>query len=305
MEKVLVLGKTGMLGSMVTAYLQQTGTFNLWATAREGDMGDLKTVILDATASDSVIAEIIKAIQPQWIINCIGIIKPYCQDNDPIGVENAIIVNALFPHRLAHIAGQHGVRIIQIATDCVYSGREGKYNELAPHDALDVYGKTKSLGEVPADNVLHIRCSIIGPEVQVTEVPSLLEWFLRQPDSSPVPGFTHHQWNGVTTLQFAQLCQDIMASGGAFFDTLVKTSSVHHFIPNETVNKYELLSLCATVLNKPVTIKRVDSGGPAVDRSLATQFSMLAPLARQRGLTGALAELKTYIDAQQKSPAKV
>lgn len=294
-----------MLGSMVHKYLEQTRIFNIWGTVRETDTTEPNTLALDATADNATIEKVIQDLKPQWIINCIGIIKPYCKDDDPVGVKNAIIVNSLFPHRLASIAGRHQARIIQIATDCVYSGKEGNYDELSAHDALDVYGKTKSLGEVPADNVLHIRCSIIGPEVQVTEAPSLLEWFLRQPDTSPVPGFTHHQWNGVTTLQFAQLCQDIMASGEAFFDTLVKTSSVHHFIPNETVNKFELLSLCAKVLDKDVTIQRVDSGGPTVDRSLATQFSLVASLARQRGLTGALAELKTYIDAQQKSPAKV
>lgn len=293
-----------MLGSMVGEYLHKTGAYDVWGTVKELDTPEPDTVALDAAGDDAAIEDVIRAIKPQWIINCIGIIKPYCKDDDPVGMKNAIIVNALFPHRLAAIASRHQARIIQIATDCVYTGRAGRYDELAPHDALDVYGKTKSLGEVKAANILHIRCSIIGPEVQATAAPSLLEWFLHQPNRSPVPGFTHHRWNGVTTLQFAQLCQDIIASGETFFDTLISTSAVHHFIPNETVNKYELLSLCAEIFHKPVTIKRVDSGGPAVDRSLATRFSLLDTLARQRGLTGALAELKTYMNVRQQSPAR-
>ena len=46
--------------------------------------------------SDHLISSII-----QDLINAIGIIKPYCKDDDPEGVFNAIRVNALFPHNLA------------------------------------------------------------------------------------------------------------------------------------------------------------------------------------------------------------
>jgi dTDP-4-dehydrorhamnose reductase len=298
-----------MLGSMVWHYLQQTTSYKVWGSVRAAEQERVARqphfIEFDATDSDTALARAIAKIRPHWIINCIGIIKPYCKDDDPVGIRNAIVVNALFPYRLVGLAQKLDARVIQIATDCVYSGRQGKYDELAPHDPLDAYGKTKSLGEVKADNMLHIRCSIIGPELEVRQNPSLLEWFLRQPAGSHIPGFTHHQWNGVTTLQFAQLCQDIMAAGENFFDTLVRTSPIHHFIPNETVNKYELLALCAKAFSKPVTIKRVDGGGPAVDRSLATRFTTLAPLARQprpwrgqRGLAGALAELKEFIDVR-------
>ena len=82
---------------------------------------------------------------------------------------------------------------MQIATDCVYSGKKGSYNEDDLHDALDVYGKTKSLGEAQSPNLLNIRCSIIGPE-QGKHV-SLLEWFLTQEPGAKLQGFAHHHWN--------------------------------------------------------------------------------------------------------------
>ena len=68
------------------------------------------------------------------------------------------------------------VKIYQIATDCVFSGTVGNYNEMAKHDALDVYGKTKSLGEVNIKNFFNIRVSIIGKELDTKN--SLVEWFL-------------------------------------------------------------------------------------------------------------------------------
>ena len=39
-------------------------------------------------------------------------------------------------------------KIFQIATDCVFSGKIGGYNELSNHDDLDIYGVSKSMGEV-------------------------------------------------------------------------------------------------------------------------------------------------------------
>ena len=63
-------------------------------------------------------------------------------ERDPAAVETAITVNALFPHRLAAEAVRRGQRVIQIATDGVYAGASGPYDEAAPHDPHDVYGKT-------------------------------------------------------------------------------------------------------------------------------------------------------------------
>ena len=101
--------------------------------------------------------------------------------------------------------------MIQIATDCVYSGKTGGYNEDSLHDALDAYGKTKSLGEVRSSTFLNIRSSIIGPEINHKVL--LLEWFLKQPKGAVLNGFSNHLWNGVTTLQFAELCLTIIKKG--------------------------------------------------------------------------------------------
>jgi dTDP-4-dehydrorhamnose reductase len=166
-----------------------------------------------------------------------------------------------------------GARVIQIATDCVFSGSRGNYTESDPHDPLDAYGKTKSLGEVQSPNVLHIRCSIIGPELK--RASSLLGWFLKQPPGATLQGFAHHEWNGVTTLQFARLCSSLIRGGTARFDALRNVSSVHHFVPNVAVNKHELLQLFARVFEHPVVIERTDASGPPVRRTLSSNFTLL------------------------------
>ncbi len=301
MKKVLVLGASGMLGSMVVDYCVHSGRYELGGTLRTPEpalaakYGSVNWQILDAEqTSVNELTGILSPYRPHYIINCIGVIKPYCKDNDPVGVARAIVVNAHFPQVLANAAQAIGARVIQIATDCVYSGKEGNYTESAAHDALDVYGKTKSLGEVRAPHVLHLRTSIIGPERKGKV--SLLEWFLQQKDGAALQGFMHHEWNGMTTWQFAQVCNDIIDKGDAYFDQLTALSSVHHVILNTTVTKYELLVAMKEIFGIPITITPVDAVGAKVLRTLASDYyAITARDQRLLSLTQALHELRNYM----------
>ena len=213
-------------------------------------------------ASADSIEYLINEVSPDWIINCIGIIKPHINENNFSSVKNAISVNSLFPHALASAISNLKNKVLQIATDCVYSGKEGGYTENSPHDPLDVYGKTKSLGEVSSEQFLHIRASIIGPEYGRST--SLQEWFLSQPKNAEVNGFTDHLWNGLTTHHFALLAKAIVLAGGDF-------SGTQHVIPANIVTKAELLESFAQVYNrKDIQINAVVSKF-RIDRTLKTQ----------------------------------
>jgi dTDP-4-dehydrorhamnose reductase len=176
-------------------------------------------------------------------------------------VHQAIRVNALFPHRLADATAAAGARLLQIATDCVYSGRQGRYRERDPHDAEDVYGKTKSLGEVQGAHVVNLRCSIVGPELRGHR--SLLDWFTSQPQGATLNGFTNHLWNGITTLQFGELASAIVRGTAG-------TGGLQHIVPSEHVTKAELLRVFARAFDRP-DVQVVDTlASQAVDRTLAT-----------------------------------
>lgn len=300
MAKILVLGASGMLGSMVLDYFTSQTDHEVRATvrSREGNekllakYGEGRFYFFDVEKSlADDLSEVFEDFRPDYVINCIGVIKPYCKDDDMEGVERAIKINALFPYYLSRFARAVGARVIQIATDCVYSGKDGAYNEQFVHDALDAYGKTKSLGEVRSDNVLHLRCSIIGPEHKGKL--SLLEWFFGQDDSAPLKGFAHHRWNGVTTLQFARLCQKIIAGGEEYFQQLLSAAPVHHYTPNASVDKDQLMRLFAEIFDKPVSIERVDNIGPVVDRSLSSHVNLLS--GEVQDMRVALQELKDYM----------
>lgn len=267
MINILVLGITGMLGSMVFYYLCLNERLKVFGTARDISRLHGQNILqFDANDfSEVALSKLISKINPDYIINCIGIINKYCTIDNPKGIQNAIQINSLFPHKLASYTKKlaPNAKIIQIATDCVYSGIRGSYVESDIHDPVDFYGKSKSLGEVISDNFLNIRCSIIGPEIN--NKSSLLEWFLSKSDNEIIEGYNQHYWNGVTTLQFVQFCEKIIIENE--FDSLRTLYHVLHFCPNESVSKYQLLLIFKEVFNKNIQIKKVDDV-KKIDRTL-------------------------------------
>ncbi|MDP6087572.1 MAG: sugar nucleotide-binding protein [Nitrospinota bacterium] len=247
-SKVIVLGGSGMLGSMVTDVLSRDPDIELTATVRSETLTDqcrahlssVRWVLFDAEAADLDAA--LRVIDGhEWVINTIGLTKPYIHEESSFEVERAIRVNALLPHRLARRAEACGARVLQPATDGVFSGAKGHYVETDPHDAFDVYGKTKSLGEVISLNVSHLRCSVIGPEPK--SYGFLVEWFRSQPPDARINGYVNHLWNGVTTFHFARICLGIIRVN-------LPLPSLQHVIPDDDVSKADILRLLSTAYGR-------------------------------------------------------
>lgn len=236
MVNVLILGNNGMLGNAVEKILRADKNLNISTTSR---MGREATYAFDALSDE--FPNIVKNVKPDFIINCIGTIKPRIKEESAKSIEEAIRINSIFPHTIQRSIQNSSMKVIQIATDCVYSGSKGKYLESDQHDATDVYGKTKSLGEVSAENFLHIRASIVGPELGRST--SLLEWFLNQPEGAKLNGFANHMWNGVSTYQFAKIAAGVISSD-SFIGGKV------HLIPQNSVSKYELLNLFRKIYSR-------------------------------------------------------
>ncbi len=271
--RVAILGASGMLGSMVLDYFARQPSVDLLATVRSKNLlerfaqklPNVRWTVLDA---ERATVEDLTALlgDVQWVINAIGVIKPYIHDDNPVEVERAVRVNALFPYSLAKAAENVGCTVLQIATDCVFSGRKGHYVESDEHDPLDAYGKTKSLGEVHSPRVHHLRCSIIGPEPRMHV--SLLDWFLRQPHGAKINGFLNHQWNGVTTLHFAKLCLGVIRAE-------LSLGYVQHVVPADTVSKAALLECFAQAFKRrDITVTPVQAP-LSIDRTLATENESL------------------------------
>jgi dTDP-4-dehydrorhamnose reductase len=258
MTKVLILGSSGMLGSSMKNVFEQSPSLETFTASRGKDNPDFRITSIND------ISDIISNLKPHFIINCVGTIKPNIDELDSASILNAIEVNSRLPFLLSEECLKVNSRIIQIATDCVFDGKQGRYNEDFQHNPTDIYGKTKSLGEPSFEHFLNIRCSIVGVESFTNK--SLLNWFLAQNLKSAINGFTNHFWNGVTTDIFAEIINGIVTSGNWVHGT-------YHLVPNDTVTKFELLTLFKKHFSRDDLLIQPTESLISVDRTLITKFT--------------------------------
>jgi dTDP-4-dehydrorhamnose reductase len=176
-----------------------------------------------------------------FVINCIGAIPQKYPRGSYAEIRQMIELNSFLPHFLNEQSILHGFHVIQIATDCVFSGKSGKYTEESLHDASDIYGVSKSLGEKYADDAMTIRCSIIGRNDQTNS--SLHNWVLSNQPNATLSGYRNHLWNGITTLAFARIVRGVIDNG--LFQSIVQ-----HVLPSDVVSKSELIRVIAQVNNR-------------------------------------------------------
>lgn len=266
---VLVLGASGQLGSAIARVLSSDDGFTVRATARNTALlPRLKALApraqwlaFDALGpgSHAHLAELMAG--QQWVVNAIGVIKQRIDPGSPASIERTMRVDLELPAVLGSIALREGGRVLQIATDCVFSGATGGYTEAAAHDTHETYGQIKSRGEVRAERVHHLRCSIVGRELGPPV--SLLGWFLSQPRGAVVRGFVNHRWNGLSALHFARLAAAIIEGG-------VPLGHIQHLVPGDVMTKCDLLRLFARTFGREDIVIEPFATPTAIDRSLGT-----------------------------------
>jgi dTDP-4-dehydrorhamnose reductase len=259
MQKVLILGASGMLGSSAYRLFAESSGFSVTGTTRsmagldQLPRGETCRIIDGIDVADTeALARLLNTERPSVVVNCVGVIKQIAAAKDPVV---SISINALLPHRLAVLCAAAGARLVQISTDCVFNGRRGGYRESDMPDAEDLYGRTKLLGEVDYPNAVTLRTSIIGHELGTSI--SLVDWFLSQ--SGPtVCGYRKAIYSGLPTIELARVIRDIVIP-------LPQLTGLWH-VASDPINKYDLLRLVADVYERRIEILPDDT--VAIDRSL-------------------------------------
>jgi dTDP-4-dehydrorhamnose reductase len=253
-RKVLVLGNRGMLGSSVIVTLESSDRLDVVGTSRNSNHG----IPFNPEIND--LRGLISSVKPDYVINCIGVIKQRISLGN-VSTSSVVRINSLFPHEISELSNEFNYKLLQIGTDCVFSGKTGKYREDKTHDSTDLYGRTKSLGEPTSQNSMILRTSFIGPEIENKH--SFFEWIKNSPTDSVLRGFTNHLWNGVTSYALSKILLKIITED-AFF------SGVHHLVPSDEISKFELIN---SIIQKTkrgdldvVPVESLDS----IDRTLTT-----------------------------------
>lgn len=256
--KVLIIGATGMLGYSLFNNLSDSTHLDVYGSVRDIKgkeqffRGCEERLFKNVDVCDiTTIESVLKELKPAVVINCIGLIKQHSFSKLHV---DAIAINSLLPHQLAALCDSYSCRLIHFSTDCVFDGKKGLYTEGDIPDALDLYGRSKCLGEIDYAPHLTLRTSIIGHELN--SAVSLVDWFLSQQNSTK--GFSKAIFSGLPTCVIARLLiEKILPANGL--------SGLYH-LSVDPVDKFTLLNLIADIYNKKIEI--IESTELQIDRSL-------------------------------------
>ena len=229
--KILVLGGNGMIGHQLykswrdnhdvrVTLRKSLNEYEAYKVFRKNDVFEnieIKNIYL--------IENIINEFSPDVVVNAIGITKQNIE-NDYLITKK---INSEFPHLLGELCNNKSIRLIHLSTDCVFSGKRGNYKINDIKDADDTYGISKAKGELELPNVLTIRKSTIGFELENKH--GLLEWFLKQ--TGTVNGYTNAIFTGMTTRELAKKLLYII-------ECQKNLTGIWH-LTGEKIDKYSLL----------------------------------------------------------------
>lgn len=222
--KIAVLGSTGMAGHVIALYLEENG-YEVYRTSRS-EQNTENRMAIDAT--DFVkLAEWLDSIQPDVVVNCIGLLQKACEQSPDL----AVLVNSYLPHWLERKYIHKTTKVIHLSTDCVFSGKAGGYREDDLPDGRAMYDRSKSLGEIINHKDLTFRMSIIGPDIDRAGT-GLFNWFMQQ--RGKIQGYSKVIWNGVTTIELARAIDAAINQN---------TAGLYHLVVSKPIDKCSLLNL--------------------------------------------------------------
>lgn len=285
----MIIGAGGMLGHQLCFKLKRFG--DIFGVFRKPaskyvcyELVDPKNTFgfLDVT-DISALRKVLSSVRPQVIVNAVGIVK---QRKDAKAAVPSITVNSLLPHMLAGCCAEIDARLIHFSTDCVFSGNRGAYTEADTPDPVDLYGRSKLLGEIDGQGCLTLRTSIIGWELE--NRAGLLEWFAAQ-HGRTIEGYRKVIYTGLSTAVMAELV-------GRLIVEHPKLSGLYH-VASAPINKFDLLMNLAEQLGwRDIAIRAEDQF--QCDRSLiGSRFEALTgwrPPSWQEMIAGLAAEWPKY-----------
>lgn len=246
MERLLITGSSGLLGSNLVLHLSQR--FQTIATYRghrlKHDTCD--NVQMDITHSDETWS-VICQWKPQLVIHCAAETRvDYCEEYP----EEAYRTNVLGTECLARAVASIGAKLLYISTDSVFDGKVGMYTEEAIPHPLNVYAHTKLAGEQVVmrhvADYLIVRTNIYGwnarPEF------SLAEWILDCLDAGKeVPGFADIHFSPI-------LVNDLVEVLAKMIDTDLR--GIYHVGASERNTKLSFARMLCQVFDRDMALIR-------------------------------------------------
>lgn len=222
--KFYILGCTGMAGHIIGLHLLEKD-HEVYGYSRHPTklMRNVNFSIFD----QNNLTDSIEKIDPDVIVNCIGILNKYAEENK----EEAVYLNSYLPHFLVKQTRHTKTKVFHLSTDCVFSGSKGQYKDKDFPDGKTFYDRSKALGEILDEKNLTFRNSIVGPDISPNGI-GLFNWFMSQ--KKTISGYKGSLWSGITTLTLAKAIEKAAE---------VNLTGLYQLSNNQNISKFNLCCL--------------------------------------------------------------
>lgn len=254
-KKILLLGESGFLGSYLLktlphyhlVYIAERNA-NIPCDANENiivlptklDIHDIKTI-----------EKLMSQSNPDITINCIARVQNHHKLHD---TAEETYVNGIFPHVLEAITKRHGSKLIHFSTDAIFSGLKGNYSELDTPDPIDLYGRSKLLGELMQSHSITLRTTFFG----LSETSKgLVSWVLLN-NAKTINGYKNYIFSGISLHTLSMAVVHIINMSEF-------PSGIYH-AAGPSISKYDFIKNIAEVFG--LTINLQPEFNPQINRSL-------------------------------------
>jgi len=290
MQKALIIGSTGLLGSRLSQVL--SNQYELTCTHHKNSPlpgFNSKNVVI---TSFTELEELFSGKYFELVINCAGLTNVEACESRP---EAAWQLNATLPYHLAILSKKYNSRLIHISTDHFFSEHEDPRDETEFMVPVNQYGYSKLAGEKLVlnfnDSATVIRTNFFGLSTPGSH--SLLNFLVSKLSSNEnITGFedVHFSPLGVSTL--ALLISEIAK---------IELPGLINAAGRETISKFEFACLVASALGSANTLVHsgsVSSLGGSVARPsyLALDSTRLADALKIQ-----FPSIKSMIEAELKN----
>jgi dTDP-4-dehydrorhamnose reductase len=248
--KIYILGITGLLGSEFFVRFIESNKYLVKGSTRLKSVNNYKIFHKYKNKIDFgvntqnliTIEQNLKKFKPDYVINCIGWVKQKISEHAKS--SEVFYINSVFPKKLYIVTQRLNAKLIHFSTDCVFDGKAGNYSEKNVPNARDLYGFSKYLGELSGNNVVTIRTSVIGHEINGKF--GLLEWFLKK--KKQCLGFAYSYFSGLTSFEIYNFVDNYLFKN-------IKINGLIH-LSSTKISKLRLLKIIAKIYGKKILIKK-------------------------------------------------
>lgn len=265
-HRLLVTGSTGLVGAALV--LTASKRYEVVAGSRRAgiEFPHAESVEFDLASAESIVATL-SAIRPAVVVHCAAETRvDWCEDHP----DEAMQVNVEGTARLSRAAASVGASLLYVSTDAVFDGARGGYTEEDAPRPLNVYARSKWLGELAvrreAPDHLVVRTNLYGWNVSPRE--SLAEWILdRLRRGEGVPGFQDVVFSPLLVDDLADTLLDMIAGD---------LRGLYHLGARDAVSKYDFARRLARQFGLDQDLVRpvgIGSAGLRSSRPLVTNLN--------------------------------